>query len=190
MSAEDWAYLAARSDSEWANGGFRTVHRPSLNATGRTAQDVYSMTIQAAASAAAAASSYTLMAALGAAAYSIGTPSLSLPRAGDLGSGAFGDGQYAGAPIVNQQNTAYQITLHDFGKLLLSTSGANTYTLPVGTDLPEGWWCLWHNISGSNLVIQRSGTDTINAAATSVTIATGSTIGTIVRRSSSTFLIG
>jgi hypothetical protein len=37
MSADDWAYLAARSDADFPNGLFRIYFRPSLNAVGRTA---------------------------------------------------------------------------------------------------------------------------------------------------------
>lgn len=190
MSAEDWSYLGGLAVTQFQNGGHRTYLVPAFNAVGRTAQDVSALATSTSALAAAAASSYALMAALGASAYSIGTAAMSLPRVADLGPGAFTDPQYDAGVIVNLQNAAYQITLHDFGKLLLDTSGTNTYTLPAATDLPEGWWCLYQNFSGVNLTLARSGTDTINSAATSVTVATGAAIGRIIRRSSSTFLIG
>ena len=134
---------------------------------------------------------YALAQALAVPAYGVGLDALKLPRAGDLGNAAFRDWEAQHGIVTNTQNAAYQITLHDFGKLLLTTSGTNTFTLPAATDLPDGWWCQYHNISGANLTLQRSGSDTINGvAATSSVVATGSAIGRIIRRSSAIFQIG
>jgi len=191
MSAEDWTYLAARSDADFPNGLFRTYFRPSLNAIGRTAQDVAFLTVQVQAYLDSISAIYALAQALAVPAYGVGLDAMKLPRAGDLGNAAFRDWEAQHGIVTNTQNAAYQITLHDFGKLLLTTSGTNTFTLPLATDLPDAWWCLYHNISGANLTIQRSGTDTINGvAATSIVVATGSAIGRIIRRSSGIFQIG
>jgi len=191
MSEEDWTYLAARSDADFPNGLFRIYFRPSLNAIGRTAQDVAYLTGQVQAYADSVSATYALAQALAVPAYGVGLDALKLPRAGDLGNAAFRDWEAQHGIVTNTQNAAYQITLHDFGKLLLTTSGTNTFTLPAATDLPDGWWCQYHNISGANLTLQRSGSDTINGvAATSSVVATGSAIGRIIRRSSAIFQIG
>ncbi len=191
MSADDWAYLAARSDADFPNGLFRTFFRPSLNAVGRTAQDVGALATQVQAYLDSISAIYALTQALGVSAYGVGLDALKLPRAGDLGSAAYRDWDAQHGIVTNTQNAAYQITLHDFGKLLLTTSGTNTYTLPLATDLPDGWWCLYHNISGANLTVQRFGSDTINGAVTtSLLVATGSAMGRIIRRSNTIFQIG
>jgi len=189
--SESISRLAGRVLADYLDNKHLLNLMGDLNAIAAVANYAAAQATQAAAAAAGAAGSYALMEDLGAAAYSIGTASLSLPRAGDLGSAAFREWQYAHGVITSLQNAAYQVTLHDYGKLLLTTSGTNTFTLPLGTDLPQAWWCLYMNLSGNTLTFARSGSDTINAAATSAAIAGATTsIGRLVRRSSTTFLIG
>jgi hypothetical protein len=129
--------------------------------------------------------------ALGAGVYGIGIGAqLNLPRVANLGSAAFGEFDVEHAIFVTEQTSAYQITPHDRNKLILVPSGTVTLTLPLAADLPAGWACRWMNISTNNLTFARSGSDTINAAATSKVIASADYIGHVVRRSSTTFLIG
>ena len=179
-------YLAARVDADFSALQHLTYFRPSLLAVGAVGREVAADATAAAASAAAASASYALSLGFSLAAYGIGTQPLHLPRAGSLGALAFME-QEALRVLPNTQNATYQITPHDFGRLLLTTSGTNTWTLPLAADLPEGWWCLYRNRSGNNLTINRSGADTFNAAATTVAISTGAAIGMIVRTSSTTF---
>jgi len=182
--------LAGRVQANYLNNGHLLYLDGDFRAIAAVANLVAALATQAQASAADASASLALMQALGASAYSIGTASLSLPRASDLGSAAYQDAQYASGIVVNLQNAAYQVTVHDYGKLLLTTSGTNTFTLPAATDLPDAWWCSFMNISGANLTFARTGSDTINAAATSFVQDSTAYIGEVARRSSSTFLIG
>ncbi len=188
--SESISRLANRVLGDYLNNGHLTNLMGDLTAIAALANFVSSLATQSQSSASAAAASLASMQALGASAYGIGTASLSLPRASDLGSAAFGDAQYQNGFVTNLQNAAYQITLHDYGKVLLTTSGTNTFTLPAATDLPDGWWCGFMNISGANLTFARTGSDTINAAATSFVQASTAYLGQVGRRSSSTFLIG
>ncbi len=182
--------LAGRVKEHYYNNGHLLYLDGDLHAIASLANYVANQSVQALASANAAGAYLALMQAFGVLAYAIGPTSMALPRVSDLGSAAFGDAQYSTGIVVSQQNAAYQMTVHDYGKLLLDTSGTNTYTLPLATDLPDGWWCMGQNFSGANLTWARSGSDTINNAATSVTTASGEAIVTVVRRSSSLFLIG
>ncbi len=187
--SESISRLAARVQADYLNNKHLLNLMGDLNAIAALANYMAALATQAQASSADASASLALMQALGASAYGIGTAALSLPRASDLGSAAFLDAQYLGG-VVNLQNAAYQMTVHDYGKLMLTTSGTNTFTLPAGTDLPDGWWCAFMNISGANLTFARTGSDTINAAATSFVQSSTAYIGQVIRRSSSIFLIG
>jgi hypothetical protein len=187
MSTTDWAYLAARTSADFANGGHRTYFVPSLNAVANTANDMAALAEDASDAAAAAAATYTLNLALGVSAYGVGTEPLDLPRTVDLGGAAFVETDVLLGVFPSTQNAAYQMLPTDFRRLLLTTTGTNTWTLPLAADLPDGWHCWYRNRSGANLTIQRSGSDTFNAAATSVTISTGAAIGMIVKTSSTTF---
>jgi hypothetical protein len=180
-------YLAARVDSDFSALKHLEFFRPSLLAVGAVGREVAADATAAAASAAVASATYALQVTLGAGAYGIGTEPLHLPRAGSLGSGAFTDREVEMGIFLNTQDATYQITPHDFGKLLLATSGTRTWTLPLAADLPDGWFCRIRNRSGNNLTIARSGSDTMNAAATSVTISTGAAISFAIKTSSTTF---
>ena len=74
------------------------------------------------------------------------------------------------------QDATYQIVPIDFWtSLLLTTSGTRTYTLPAWADMPDFVPPLiGKNRSGNNLTLARTGTDTFDAAATSVVVPTGS----------------
>lgn len=190
MSTPDILYLEARVDADFEGFSHLTYFRPSLHSVAAVGRYVADLAGQAGASEAAAAASYALQLGLGAGAYGIGSLPLSLPRAGALGSAAFLNVNQLKGIFPNTQNAAYQIVPHDFGKLLLTTSGTNTWTLPLAADLDEGWFALYRNRSGNNLTVQRSGADGINAAASSVTISTGAAIGWIIRTSGTTFEVG
>lgn len=182
------ARLSARVVADYLNGGHRTNLIPDLNAIADVAELMDTLYNQTLASANAAAASYALMQALGASAYGVGLDPMKLPRAGDLGSNAMRDWEVASGRFTLICDSSYQITPHDHQKLLLCTSGTRTWTLALSSDAPDGFECFYHNISGNNMTIQRSGsTDTINGiATTSVTIATGAAIGRIVKRTGST----
>ncbi len=187
MSNADWALLQALTDQSFANGAFRQNLRPAFNAVGATGQDAAAYAELALAYANAAAASYALALALTGGGQGIGTEPLDLPRVVDLGSAAFADADQLTGIFPATLNAAYQIVPLDFGKLLLTTSGTNTWTLPLAADLPDGWWCLLRNRAGANLTIARSGADTLNGAATSVTIATATAIQRAIKTSPTTF---
>lgn len=180
MSAADWAYLAARTAADFANDGHRTYFVPSLTAVAATAIDVSAFATAAQAAAAAAAASYALQVALGLPANGVGNEPMDLPRMSMFNGEAFRQWDMAAALVVNTQDATYQITEHDGGKLLLCTSGTRTWTLPAATDVWIGWQARIRNRSGNNLTLARTGSDTINGAASSLTIATGSAVLTVV----------
>lgn len=190
MSTPHILYLEERVDADFEGFNHLTYFRPSLHAIASVGRYVADLAGQASASAAAAAANYANQLALGAGAYGIGNLPLHLPRAGALGSAAFLNVNQLRGIFPGTQNAAYQIVPHDFGKLLLTTTGTNTWTLPLAADLDEGWFALYRNRSGNNLTIQRSGADGINNAASSVTISTGAAIGWIIRTGSTTFEVG
>jgi hypothetical protein len=190
MSEEDWTYLAARSDADFPNGLFRIYFRPSLNAIGRTAQDVAYLTGQAQASAAAAAGSLATQLALGTPANGVGNEPMDLPRMAYLDSGGFRPWDMALSLHPNTQNATYQITPHDAGKLLLCTNGTRTWTLPMATDVWPGWTCRLRNRSGATLTLNTgAATDAINGgtAGVGITVTTGSSILTLVCTGSTSF---
>ena len=93
-----------------------------------------------------------------------------------IGSAAFVDLEQVLVRRPVTQDATYQILPIDFWtSLLLTTSGTRTYTLPAWSDMPQFVPALiGKNRSGNNLTLARSGSDTIDAAATSVTVPTGS----------------
>lgn len=185
--SESIARLQVRVLADYLNGGHRTWLPGDFAALADLADLLLSYVAQAGASATAASASYALMQALGASAYGVGLSPLSLPRAADLGSNAVRDFEIASGIFTKTVSGTYQATVHDHGQLLISLSGANTITLPLAADVPDGFRFLHHNISGSNLTIQRTGSDTINGAVTtSVIIATGAPIGQVNKRNAST----
>lgn len=187
MSAADWAYLAARTNADFINDGHRTFFVPSLTAIAATAIDISAFATAAQASAAAASASLATQVALGTAANGVGNEPMDLPRMVMFNSEAVRQWDMAAALIPSTQNAAYQITEHDTGKLLLTTSGTNTWTLPLATDVWVGWTTRVRNRSGNNLTLARSGSDTINGAGSNLTVATGSASLTVVCTSSTGF---
>ena len=180
--------LAARTLAQYLeDSSYIEIFPPDLNAVATIGSDVSSKALQIAATYALIAASVATAQAIVGLTQKVGSDILSLPRNVELGGAAYLDYEQLQAIFPSTQNAAYQMVVQDWGKLLLTTTGTNTWTLPAAADLPDGWWCQYRNRSGANLTIARSGADTMNAAATSVTVATGAAIGLIVRTSSSTF---
>jgi hypothetical protein len=183
VSAADWAYLAARTSADFANGGHRTYFVPSLTAVAATAIDVSAFATAAAASAAAASASLATQVALGLPANGVGNEPLDLPRMSMFNGEAFRQWDQAAALVVNTQDATYQITEHDRGKLLLVTSGTRTWTLPPASADLIGWTLRLRNRSGNNLTLNTgSASDAINggSAGSGITVATASAILTVV----------
>jgi hypothetical protein len=107
-------------------------------------------------------------------------------RAVDLGSAAFFDAGALRGRFPVAAGAAYQIVADDWGRTLIAESGTLTWTLPVITQLPDGWWVQVWNRSGNTLTIQRAASAVIGASATSITIADGSGV-TLARRDDSRF---
>ena len=176
MSATDRALLAALDATDFANGGHRTNFTPALNAVAAVGADVETSAAAAAASAAAGSATYALMLLVSGGSLGVGSEGLDLSLNALLGGAAFADmRQFAIRQPVTQDAT-YQIVPTDFWtSMLLTTSGTRTYTLPAWTDMPDFVPALiGKNRSGNNLTLARTGTDTFDAAATSVTVPTGS----------------
>lgn len=185
------AQLAARTLVQYlADSGYITIFPSDLNAVAVIGSDVSAKATSTAASAALVAASVATAQAIVGLTQKVGTEVLALPRNVELGGSAYIDFDQMKGINPNTQNAAYQMLMQDFGKLLLNTSGTNTWTLPLALDLPEGWWALYRNRSGNNLTIVRSGADTFNAAATTIAIATGNLTGFIIRTSTTTFEVG
>lgn len=186
MSAESRARLAARVNADYANGGHRAVFTPDLNAVADVGNETAANTVSAIAAAAQAAASLAAALEITGGAVSIGGGSLALPRNTELGSAAFVDAESLLAMPVETHDATFQVLPQDWGKLHRATSGTRTWTLPLAADVPIGWWFVAKNRSGNNLTVNRSGSDTIDAAATSLTIATG-TSRRIVKATATTF---
>lgn len=180
------ARLAARVSSQYANGGHRTYFTPDLNDAATVAGEVANDANSAASSAAAAAASLATAQAIVGATQGVGTDGMDVPQNATLGTAARADINRLRGKFSLICDSNYQILPQDFGKVLITTSGTRTWTLPLGTDLPEGWFIHVKNRSGNNLTINRSGSDGINAAATSLTIANGAS-AIISLTSSTTF---
>jgi len=176
VSATDRAYLAARVASEWANGGFRTVHVPSLNAVAAVGADVAADASTVSTYLAAAGALYAQMLLVSGGSLGIGSEGLDLSLNAQLGAAAFAEFRQFAVRRPVTQDATYQIVPTDFWtSMLLTTSGTRTYTLPAWSDMPDFVPPLiGKNRSGNNLTLARTGTDTIDAAATSVTVPTGS----------------
>jgi hypothetical protein len=162
------------------NGGHRLWFLPLIQDIVTEALRISTNSTSAVSAAAAAQAALTSILGVTGGSLGIGTEPLDLVRAGDLGSAAFLDEDVLNGIVVNTQNTTYQIVLSDKSKLLLTTTGTNTWTLPLLSNLPPRWFLRYKNRSGNNLTFNRSGSDTINNAATSLVVATG-TSGIIAR---------
>lgn len=185
------ARLAARVLANYLDdSGYILIFPPDLNAVAVIGSDVSAKATSTAASAALVAASVATAQAIVGLTQKVGTEVLALPRNVELGGSAYIDFDQMKGINPNTQNAAYQMLMQDFGKMLLTTTGTNTWTLPLAVDLPDGWWALYRNRSGANLTINRSGADTFNAAATTLAIATATPIGWIIRTSTTTFEVG
>jgi hypothetical protein len=176
VSSADWAYLASLTGSQFQNGGHRSLWQPTMTAIAATATDVGNLATITLGYAQSSAASYAAQLALAGGTQGIGTEELDLVLKALLGSGAFVDVERLIARRPVTTNSDYQILPQDFfNAMLLTTSGTRTYTLPDWSSLPLYVPpLLGKNRSGNNLTIQRSGTDVIDNAATSVTVPTGS----------------
>lgn len=168
------------------NGGHRSWFLPLIQDVVAQALEIENNAGSANTAAAAAAASLAAMLAISGGTTGIGTEPFDLVRVNDLGTMAFLDEDVVMGFVFNTQNTTYQIRTTDKNKILLTTSGINTWTLPLLSDLPPRWFFRIKNRSGNNLTLNRSGSDTINAAATSLTIATGTSV-LIARSGTSTW---
>jgi hypothetical protein len=135
-------------------------------------------------SAAAAAASLAAAQLLTGGSQGIGPGALSLPRGIDLGDAAYWDSMSLAGRFILQQNTSYQMVPQDFRKLLLGLSGAPTYTLPLASDVPIGWW-VEVKARGTTITVARAGADTVDGT-TSLSITTG-TARRIVRSGATSF---
>lgn len=178
--------LAGRVAADYANGGHRTVFVPDLNAVATVAGGVAVDAASAASAAIQAAASLAAALDLTGGAVDIGGDQLALPRNTELGEAAFSDVMQMVGLWPETRDATYQILPQDFAKVVRATSGTRTWTLPAAESVPDGWWIVFKNRSGNNLTINRSGSDTIDAAATSLTIATGASL-TVVKASATTW---
>lgn len=181
------AQLAARTSTDYLNGGHRTYFTSDLNAVATCASEIAANATTAGAAATAAAASLASALAITGGTQGVGLAALDVPRNADLGSAAYwsADGLRGAWPVA--QGAAYQITPADYGRTLIAESGTLTWTLPLLSDLDPGWWVRIWNRSGNNLTLNRSGSsDVIGSASTSLTIATASGI-TIAYRSTARF---
>lgn len=176
MSTTDVAYLAARTSADFENGGHRTYFAPSLTAVAAVGNDISNAYDAVAAYSALVSATYTLMLSISGGSLGLGTEVLDVPLNASLGNAAFASIQQFAIRRPVTQDATYQIVPQDFWTtMLLTTSGTRTYTLPAWSDMPDHVPALiGKNRSGANLTLARSGTDTIDAAATSVTVPTGS----------------
>lgn len=176
MSSSDWYYLGGLTGTQFANGGHRALWQPTMTAIANTANDVANFAGQSQVYYTLQAQTYAAMLALTGGSMGVGSEGLDVPLTVFLGSAAFVDIEQvaAGRPVT--QNSSYQIVPADFWTTLLrATSGTPTYTLPLWSDMPANVPPLpGINRSGASITIARSGSDTINAAATSVTVPNGS----------------
>lgn len=101
---------------------------------------------------------------------------LRVPRTGELGSGAFASIERLTGQQVIDGNSDLQWLPQHHRCLIRATSGMRTHVLPASADLWIGWTAEVWNRSGNNLTLNRSGTDAINAAATSYVLATGAAV--------------
>lgn len=185
------ARLAARTLEQYlADSGYVEIFPPDLNAVATIGSYATTKAAEMQAAVALVSASVALAQAIVGLTQKVGTEVLSLPRNIELGSAAFVDTEQLRGIYPNTQNAAYQILPQDYGKLLITTTGTNTWTLPEAADLPEGWWCAYRSRGTGNLTINRTGTNTFNASATTIAIPNTAAIGWIIRTSSTTFEVG
>lgn len=178
MSSTDWAYLAALTPANFQNGGHRTYFVPALNAVAASASDVSALATQVASNYNLVIGAYGLMLQVSGGALGVGTDQLDVPLRNMLGSAAYADIEHLIGCRAVTVNADLAIVPTDFGrKMLLTTSGTRTYTLPAWSNMPTDPPRLpGKNRSGNNLTLAPgSASDAINGgtAGASLTIATG-----------------
>jgi hypothetical protein len=176
VSSADWAYLAARTSADFENGGHRTYFVPVLAAIAATGQDVAAYAETVGEYYGLVSNIYGAVLDVAGGTLGVGYDQLDVPLRNMLGAGAFLTMQQHGIRRPVTRDATYQILPADFyTDLIITTSGTRTYTLPAWSDMPDYVPPLvGKNRSGNNLTVQRSGTDTMDAAATSITVPTGS----------------
>jgi hypothetical protein len=176
VSTADVAYLAARTPTDFLSGGHRTYFQPSLAAVAGVSNDIANAYAGIEAYSALVSATYTLMLSISGGSLGIGTEGLDVPVNTTLGSAAFADIEQIVIRRVVTQDAAYQVVAEDFWtSMLLTTSGTRTYTMPAWSSMPDFVPPLiGKNRSGANLTLARTGSDTFDAAATFVTVPTGS----------------
>lgn len=174
MSTTSAAYLTTITSALMANGGHRTYWDLVMAAIAETANDVGDQAAGVASYYDLVQASYTLMLSVSGGSLGTGYDQADVPLRNALGSGAFANMSQFAIRRVTTKDATYQILPQDFWtEMLLTTSGTRTYTLPAWTDMPDFVPALsGKNRSGNNLTLAPTGSDTINGAGASITIAT------------------
>jgi len=186
MPEIDRARLAARTQSQYDGFGYSSLFAGDLNAAAAVANDVAGSASGAAGAAAAASNSLAAALAIVGGAQGVGSDPFEVPRVVDLGSAAFFDADVIRGQWPVARGAAYQILPTDYGLTLIAETGTLTWTLPLLSFLPDGWWGGGWNRSGATLTINRTSPDVIGAAATSVTAADGAGL-LLARRNATRF---
>jgi hypothetical protein len=186
MSSAARARLAARVSGDYALGGHRTVFVPDLNDVAAVGNEASANGTAAAGSAAAAQAALATALTITGGVQGIGAAPLDVTRALDLADSAFMCADMLRGRWPAARGAAYQIVPTDYGRTLIAETGTLTWTLPLLSLLPPGWWFSVWNRSGANLTISRGGSDVIGAAATSLTVADGAGV-TIAYRDGTRF---
>lgn len=182
MSADARARLALRLAADYASGGHRKWFTGDLNDAANIVAEAVAADLDAIAHAALAGTTLAAIMAIAGGTRGIGTPDADrIPLGAFLGSAAFGDLDILTTLNIVQHDAAYQMLPQDRAALLFTTTGTNTWTLPLSSDVPAGWWVRYKNRSGNNLTLARTGSDTIDGAASNLTVTTG-TSGIIGRQ--------
>jgi len=100
-----------------------------------------------------------------------GAAPLDALRSIDVGTGAFADAAALAGKLIVTQNSNYQITPQDSGKVLRATSGAPTFTLPAYADVGP-FFAVTAKARGTTITVARAGTNTVDGG-TTVSITTG-----------------
>jgi len=171
MSAAARARLAARIAGDYASGGHRTVFVPDLNDVAAVGNDASANGTAAVAAAAAATAALSSALTITGGGQGIGGNPLDVLRNIDVGDAAFFPAAALRGWFTYARGAAYQILPSDYGVALIAETGTLTWTLPLLSNLPDGWWLSVWNRSGAVLTLNRSGADVIGSAGTSVTAA-------------------
>lgn len=174
--SSDSEYLRTITSALMANGGHRTYWDLVMNALANTAQQVSVNAAEVETYYVTSQTLYASMLSVSNGTMASGFDQMDVPLRNMLGAGAFLTMPQLGIRRPVTRNASYQIVSTDFfTDLILTTSGTQTYTLPAWADMPDYVPPLiGKNRSGNNLTLQRAGTDTMDNAATSVTVPTGS----------------